>query len=102
VPHEGALLPETFIVERGSPRQAIVDRMQTEARKLLDTAWTQHTQDLPLRLKQKMRLQSDPTILYGLSKGKTDWTRPIKRDEIIQTPYNTYQIDRWATPNTGL
>jgi UPF0755 protein len=46
------------------------------------------------RLKQKMRLQSDPTIIYGLVGGKGTLGRPITRSEIDQpTPYNTYQID---------
>jgi peptidoglycan lytic transglycosylase G len=46
------------------------------------------------RLKANMRLQSDPTILYGLSGGKTVWNRPIHRSEIAQkTSHNTYQID---------
>jgi UPF0755 protein len=46
------------------------------------------------RLKQKMRLQSDPTIIYGLVGGKATLGRPILRSEIDQpTPYNTYQID---------
>jgi len=46
------------------------------------------------RLKQKMRLQSDPTIVYGISGGKAVWNRPILRSEIAQkTPHNTYQID---------
>jgi UPF0755 protein len=46
------------------------------------------------RLKQKMRLQSDPTIIYGLVGGKGTLGRPIMRSEIEQpTPYNTYQID---------
>ena len=46
------------------------------------------------RLKQKMRLQSDPTIIYGLVGGKGTLGRPIMRSEIDQpTPYNTYQID---------
>ena len=41
-----------------------------------------------------MRLQSDPTILYGLSGGKTVWSRPIQKSEISQkTAHNTYQID---------
>ncbi len=46
------------------------------------------------RLKQKMRLQSDPTIIYGLVGGKGTLGRPIMRSEIEQaTPYNTYQVD---------
>ena len=46
------------------------------------------------RLKQKMRLQSDPTIIYGLVGGKGTLGRPITKSEIDQpTPYNTYQID---------
>ena len=31
-----------------------------------------------------MRLQSDPTILYGLQGGKVAWGRPILRSEIDQ------------------
>jgi UPF0755 protein len=46
------------------------------------------------RLKQKMKLQSDPTIIYGLVGGKGSLGRPIMRSEIDQpTPYNTYVID---------
>jgi UPF0755 protein len=46
------------------------------------------------RLKQRMRLQSDPTIIYGLVGGKATLGRPIMKSEIDQpTPYNTYQID---------
>jgi UPF0755 protein len=46
------------------------------------------------RLKQKMKLQSDPTIIYGLVGGKGTLGRGILRSEIEQpTPYNTYVID---------
>jgi UPF0755 protein len=46
------------------------------------------------RLKQRMRLQSDPTIIYGLVGGKGTLGRPIMKSEIEQpTPYNTYLID---------
>jgi UPF0755 protein len=46
------------------------------------------------RLRQKIKLQSDPTIIYGLVGGKGTLGRPIKRSEILQpSPYNTYVID---------
>src|SRR5262245_8320079 len=46
------------------------------------------------RIKQKIKLQSDPTIIYGLVGGKGKLGRPIKRSEITQpSPYNNYVID---------
>jgi UPF0755 protein len=46
------------------------------------------------RLKQKMKLQSDPTIIYGLVFGKGALGHPLTKSEIAQsTPYNTYVID---------
>jgi UPF0755 protein len=46
------------------------------------------------RLKQKIKLQSDPTIIYGLVGGKGTLGRPIMEGEIRQpTPYNTYVIE---------
>ncbi|MGD9867179.1 MAG: endolytic transglycosylase MltG [Hyphomicrobiales bacterium] len=46
------------------------------------------------RLNKKMRLQSDPTIIYGIVGGQGPLGRPILRSEIeAKTPYNTYQID---------
>jgi UPF0755 protein len=46
------------------------------------------------RLRQKIKLQSDPTIIYGLVGGKGTLGRPIKRTEIQQpSPYNTYVVD---------
>ena len=45
------------------------------------------------RLNRNMKLQSDPTIVYGLVGGKGTLGRGIRRDEISQeTPYNTYVI----------
>jgi UPF0755 protein len=46
------------------------------------------------RLKNKMKLQSDPTIIYGLTGGKGSLGRPILKSEIEQpSPYNTYIIN---------
>jgi UPF0755 protein len=47
------------------------------------------------RLNKRMRLQSDPTILYGIY-GGTAWLRPrtiLRSDLQRPNPYNTYQID---------
>jgi UPF0755 protein len=126
VPEEGALLPETFIIQRGATRESILENMRSEMRKVHDRLWQNRRKDLPIktwqeavilasiveketgrnderervaavfvnRLRQNMRLQSDPTILYGLDAGKTVWNRPILRSEIQKkTAHNTYQID---------
>ncbi len=46
------------------------------------------------RLAKRMRLQSDPTIVYGLVGGKGTLGRGITRSELDKpTPYNTYAID---------
>lgn len=46
------------------------------------------------RLRRGMRLQSDPTIIYGITNGQGPLGRPIRRSEIDRkTAYNTYQID---------
>jgi UPF0755 protein len=126
IPAEGVLLPETYNVTRGTPREQIVQRMQQSQRRILQEVWERRAADLPIktpeqlvvlasiieketgrhdertrvaavfinRLRQKMRLQSDPTIIYGLVGGKGTLGRPILRSEIDRpTPYNTYVID---------
>lgn len=46
------------------------------------------------RLRKHMRLQSDPTIVYGIVGGKGSLGRGILRSEIEKwSPYNTYTID---------
>jgi UPF0755 protein len=46
------------------------------------------------RLRQKIKLQSDPTIIYGLVGGRGTLGRPIRRSEIQQpSPYNTYVVE---------
>ncbi len=46
------------------------------------------------RLKKNMRLQTDPTVLYGVTEGKTVLSRGPTSSELKQkTPYNTYQVD---------
>jgi len=46
------------------------------------------------RLERGMRLQSDPTIIYGITEGEGTLGRGLRRSEIEEeTAYNTYQID---------
>jgi UPF0755 protein len=41
-----------------------------------------------------MRLQSDPTIIYGIVGSQGSLGRALTRDDVIRnTPYNTYTID---------
>ena len=43
------------------------------------------------RLRKKMRLQSDPTVVYGITKGQGTLGRSLRRSELRQkTAYNTY------------
>lgn len=46
------------------------------------------------RLEKKMRLQSDPTVVYGITKGETKLDRRISKEDLATpTPYNTYRMD---------
>lgn len=45
------------------------------------------------RLKNKMRLQADPTVIFGITKGEYSLGRGLFRNELNQfTPWNTYRI----------
>ncbi|NQV98080.1 MAG: endolytic transglycosylase MltG [Rhodospirillales bacterium] len=53
------------------------------------------------RLRKGMRLQSDPTVVYGLTNGKGPLGRPLRRSELKrETAYNTYVIK--ALPPTPI
>jgi UPF0755 protein len=125
IPAEGSLLPETYVFNRGTTRQEIVLRMQSDHQKLVDQLWEKRQPNLPFttkaeavtlasiveketgiaserprvaavfvnRLRKGMRLQSDPTIIYGLTKG-VPLGRGIRQSELDRvTPYNTYAVD---------
>jgi UPF0755 protein len=45
------------------------------------------------RLRKGMRLESDPTIIYGISRGRPLGRGLLASEVATQTPYNTYRID---------
>lgn len=124
-PGEGALLPETYLFQRGTSRDEILLEMANAMTKALVPLWEDRADELPFdtvedavtlasiveketaiaserpriaavfvnRLNQGMRLQSDPTIIYGLNGGEP-LGRGIRLSELRgKTPYNTYVID---------
>jgi len=125
IPPEGAVLPETYEVQRGEDRAAVLQRMMDARDQLLAALWAQRRPDLPLtspeqavilasiveketglaserprvaavflnRLQKGMKLESDPTVIYGLTRG-VPLGRGIRESELTApTPYNTYVIE---------
>ena len=124
-PSEGAILPDTYQVERGEQRNDVIRRMELAQQKLLSELWATRQAGLPFktpeaavtlasiveketalpaerpriaavyinRLRQGMRLESDPTTIYGISKGKPLGRGLTMTELMTTTPYNTYKID---------
>jgi peptidoglycan lytic transglycosylase G len=45
------------------------------------------------RLNRGMRLETDPTVIYGITKGEGPLGRGLRQSELqAETPYNTYRI----------
>ena len=45
------------------------------------------------RLRRKMKLESDPTTIYGITEGKVPFNRELTRADLVSTsPYNTYVV----------
>ena len=53
VPGEGAILPDTYLYERGTAREQVMDRARTAMDRALDAAWAARAPGLPLATKQE-------------------------------------------------
>lgn len=77
-----------------SPQEALIlasiiekETGQAEERGVVASVFTN-------RLRQGMRLQTDPTVIYGVTEGQGVLGRGLRRSELDRvTPWNTYQID---------
>ncbi|MGD9965710.1 MAG: endolytic transglycosylase MltG [Hyphomonadaceae bacterium] len=137
-PPEGAILPDTYHVERGMTRTALLQQMRDARDRAVAEVWANRQPGLPLaspddlvnlasiveretgiaserplvaavfvnRLRRPMRLETDPTIIYGVCLRHPDRCRDgrlvdargnrrvIRQSEIeMNTGYNTYRID---------
>ena len=123
-PNEGAVLPDTYQVERGEERTAVIRRMERAQRTLMARLWSSRQAGLPFstpqeamtlasiveretalaserpriaavyinRLRAGMRLESDPTTIYGVSRGRPLGRGLTMSELVTETPYNTYRI----------
>lgn len=126
LPAEGSLAPDSYEVRPGTDRADVIAQMQRRQLAIIDEAWSNRVDGLPLaskdemlilasiieketgiaeerravasvfinRLNRGMRLQTDPTVIYGITRGQGPLGRGLRQSELRrETPYNTYVID---------
>ncbi|MGA0280750.1 MAG: endolytic transglycosylase MltG [Paracoccaceae bacterium] len=123
IPPEGTLAPDSFELRQGDDRQALLLKMQAAQEAILNEAWDQREEGLPItskedalilasiieketgqtderalvasvfvnRLNKGMPLQTDPSVIYGITLGKDILGRGLRQSELRKdTPWNTY------------
>ena len=121
VPKEGMMLPDTYVFKYPTTKQEIINRSQEALKKFIAQEWPKRSSNCIAktpyealilasiveketfsereavagvyshRLKIGMRLQADPTVIYGLKKGDK-FRRNLKYADLkIDNPYNTYR-----------
>jgi UPF0755 protein len=126
VPAEGVIAPNSYEVEPGADRAALVALMVEQQTRVLAEEWAARAAGVPYetpeealimasiveketgiaeergqvasvfvnRLAQGMKLQTDPTVIYGVTQGEGVLGRGLRQSELRrETPWNTYVID---------
>lgn len=126
VPPEGTLAPDSYEVDRGADRAALLAEMSARQAAILAGLWAARGEGLVYgspeealvmasiieketgvpeergqvasvfvnRLRRGMKLQTDPTVIYGVTKGEGVLGRGLRQSELRRaTPWNTYVID---------
>ena len=117
---EGIFSPDTYYYKKGDTASSLLVRAYMQQKKELNTLWKNRMPGLPYkseedaltmasiiekegvekkriagvfinRLNAKMRLQSDPTVIFALGKNFDGNIR--KKDLRLKHPYNTYMIE---------
>jgi UPF0755 protein len=121
IPDEASLMPDTYFYYFGDSKNTIVSKMKNQMRKILVELQTQNGTNLTIkeivtlasiieketsideerrlissvfhnRLAKKMRLQSDPTVVYAMSNGYGRIEGKLTRKDLwFESPYNTYR-----------
>ena len=77
-----------------SPEEALILASIIEKETGIATERGQVASVFTNRLRQGMRLQTDPTVIYGITKGEGVLGRGLRQSELRrETPYNTYVIN---------
>lgn len=77
-----------------TPEEALIMASIVEKETGIDGERPQVASVFVNRLNEGMRLETDPTVIYGITNGEGVLDRGLRRSELnATTPYNTYRID---------
>ena len=118
---EGTLFPDTYFYSFGDTKKSIIQKMQKQMQVIKTKFLSQNKTSMSLdeiiilasiiekesgnrneyplissvfhnRLAIKMRLQSDPTVIYAITDGYGKMNRKLTRSDLwFMSPYNTYR-----------
>jgi UPF0755 protein len=121
IPEEGSLMPDTYFYCIGDSKFSVINKMKNQMLKIMAELLPQNkttlsmkevlilasiiekeaalAEERPLlssvfhnRLLKKMRLQSDPTVIYAISNGYGKIGRKLTRKDLwFESKYNTYR-----------